>query len=361
MTEPHAPALAGHQEAGPLRPTGPFSGHLHGRRFDLILIPGVALLALLAGAVSGARPDWFLTILILNLWLLGYHHVMSTYTRLVFDAESRRRHLHLYTSLPLGVLAVTAGLAATGGAALIATIYLHWQWFHYTRQSEGIARAYAARGRHRETMNGTWNRIAFWSMPVAGMLTISARAPEQFLGLPVLVLPVPVWLADGALVFALFVAAGWLVHYLPRWLRGECSSCWTGYFISHVVIFLSAYVVVEHLNHGWLIVNIWHNAQYIAFVWLYNHNRYRQGVDAQAPLLSTLSQAHNVVPYLLICVALSTTFYLLVELGTDWYSAGALPLALIAYQAINFHHYIVDALVWKLRRPEVGTRLNLPA
>ncbi len=329
--------------------------------FDLLLIGGVPALALLAGLLTGARPDWFLTILLLDLWLLGYHHVMATYTRLVFDAESRRQHLHLYTSLPVAVLAGTALLAAAGGAALIATLYLHWQWFHYTRQSEGIARAYAARGGHRDSMNRVTDRVAFWAMPVAGMLTVSARAPEQFLGMPVHVLPVPPWLADAALVLALAASAWWLATYVPRWLRGGCSTCWLSFHASHQLIFLVAYVVVAHLNHGWLIVNIWHNAQYIAFVWLYNHNRFRAGADPHAPLLSALSQPHNVVPYLLVCLAFSTALYLLIEIGTGWVAAGALPLALVAYQAINFHHYIVDALVWKLRRPEVGARLNLPA
>jgi hypothetical protein len=36
-----------------------------------------------------------------------------------------------------------------------------------------------------------------------------------------------------------------------------------------------------------------------------------------------------------------------------------LPLALIVYQTINFHHYIVDALIWKLRRKPVQQVLGV--
>jgi len=34
-------------------------------------------------------------------------------------------------------------------------------------------------------------------------------------------------------------------------------------------------------------------------------------------------------------------------------TATSLPLVAIVYQAINFHHYLVDAMIWKLRRGPV--------
>jgi hypothetical protein len=33
--------------------------------------------------------------------------------------------------------------------------------------------------------------------------------------------------------------------------------------------------------------------------------------------------------------------------------AASLPLVAIGYQAINFHHYVVDAMIWKVRRKRV--------
>ena len=37
----------------------------------------------------------------------------------------------------------------------------------------------------------------------------------------------------------------------------------------------------------------------------------------------------------------------------------ALPVFLIAYQAINFHHYVVDGVIWKLRRKPLRRHLDL--
>jgi hypothetical protein len=36
-----------------------------------------------------------------------------------------------------------------------------------------------------------------------------------------------------------------------------------------------------------------------------------------------------------------------------------LALTLIVYQTINFHHYIVDGIIWKVRKPRVRENLGL--
>jgi hypothetical protein len=36
-----------------------------------------------------------------------------------------------------------------------------------------------------------------------------------------------------------------------------------------------------------------------------------------------------------------------------------LPLAIIAYQTINFHHYVVDSFIWKVRAPSLRKELDI--
>jgi hypothetical protein len=38
-------------------------------------------------------------LLLADLWLLGYHHVVATYTRLAFDTQSLRRNRFLAVDL----------------------------------------------------------------------------------------------------------------------------------------------------------------------------------------------------------------------------------------------------------------------
>ena len=67
-------------------------GWLRGPAFDGALLFGTAGLALLAGFAGRLGPEVFLTILALDIWLLGYPHVIATYTRLSFDTASFREH-----------------------------------------------------------------------------------------------------------------------------------------------------------------------------------------------------------------------------------------------------------------------------
>ena len=74
--------------ASVVKTAAPSAGWLRGTAFDSIFIFGIAGVALLSGAAVLHEPKLFPAILVLDLWLLGYHHVVSTYTRLCFDRTS---------------------------------------------------------------------------------------------------------------------------------------------------------------------------------------------------------------------------------------------------------------------------------
>ena len=101
---------------------------------------------------------------------------------------------------------------------------------------------------------------------------------------------------------------------------------------------------------------MWHSAQYLLFVWLWNHNRFRAGVDPERRLLSGISQAHRGLRFYFVCFALSTIFFAALTFGLSAAEVPALPVALVVYYAINFHHYTVDGLVWRSKRkPQAAT------
>jgi len=337
-------------------------GWLRDRGFDLVLIVGVAALALGAGALVVARPALFPLVLLLDLWLLGYHHVASTFTRLVFDRESFRSHRFLVLGLPALIVAAAIGGALWAGPWLLATTYLYWQWFHYTRQSYGLERAYRARAHGAAVGDPGLGRVALYLLPLWGILERSRQAPESFLGMPLRVLPVPAWLVAVAAAAAIATLALWLAGVLRALFRGAPLQAHTLYFVSHCAVFAVAYLGIASIDAGWLVVNAWHNAQYVLFVWHFNNRRFRAGSDPAAPLLSALSQRRNVVWYVATVLGLSTLAYLGVGRLAAWLApATALPVFLIAYQAINFHHYVVDGVIWKLRRAPLRRHLDLDA
>jgi hypothetical protein len=327
---------------------------LRSRRFDLGLILGVAALALTAGLTAVRSPHWLELIVTLDLWLLGYHHVISTFTRLCFDRASLRQHWFLVFGLPPLVLAAVVSLVLGVGTWLVVTIYFYWQWFHYARQSYGISRAYrhAAGGRLPES---EWLSAAVIYLPATwGILSRSAQNASSFLSLPLYRIPVPGLLVDIAAVASIAVIGAWLWMRLAAARRTALPVAHTLYVLSHVGIFYVGYIAIEDVTIGWLVANIWHNAQYILFVWLFNNRRFEDRRQPQAWLLSLISQRRNIFLYVGVCLVISSLVYSVIVSALPYIQLPALAAAAIVYQTINFHHYIVDAVIWRRRKAAAG-------
>ena len=329
-------------------------GWVRDRDFDLGFVVGITSVALLCGVVVGIEPRLFAPLLLLDIWLLGYHHVVSTWTRIGCDRASFREHRFLAVGLPPLVILGTLALALGVGLWSLATLYLYWQWFHYTRQSWGVARVYQRKAGRGLAGNETLERIAFYALPVWGILHRSQQAPETFLGAELVVLPVPIVVVDAAAIVAVF-AVGLLAARIAGAVgRGQLPLAYALYLTSHLLVFYVGYVAIADVDHGWLVLNVWHNAQYILFVWLFNAKRFADGPDPKARLLSHLSQPRNAPLYLAACVGVSTLVYLSIDA-----IVGSMALAVVVYQAINFHHYIVDGRIWKVRSRPLRETLGL--
>src|SRR5690606_11889277 len=172
------------------------------------------------------------------------------------------------------------------------------------RQSEGISRAYAGKDKGKWLGDPRINRATFYAVPLAGILAVSNKAPEYFLFFPLKTLPV----ADAVLTLVFAVAgllfALWIINQIRTWRAGQLPIAYVMYALSHHLIYALAYVYIEEINHGWLVINIWHNAQYILFVWLYNNRRFGGRTDAQALFLSTISQNGRFLMYFATCLTI---------------------------------------------------------
>lgn len=317
--------------------------------FDLVLIVGVLLLALVFGAVASLGPELFALVIFFDLWLLAYPHVASMYTRVAFDRRSARSHWFLLSVLPPLVFAGTAGVALTGGVVALNSLYFFWQSWHYTRQSYGIARAYH---RNAGATERDWLTDAVvYGFPLWGVLHRCEEQHPQFYATDLWSPAVPK-LAVGLVGMATLTALGaWIWRYLKEAQEGRPPSHGYALFVlSHVIITAVAYLAAADITRGWLFINIWHNAQYLLFVWAINARQFRGGVEPDRPFLSRLCQPEHAIRYALVCFGLSTAFYWGLGAATgrgDWQ---VLPFVLVCHQAVNFHHYLVDAVIWKARR-----------
>ncbi|MHA1566194.1 MAG: hypothetical protein ACTSX7_12845 [Alphaproteobacteria bacterium] len=332
----------------------PAIGWLRSPSFDLAFLVGTPILAIASGVAVVNAPQLFLPILIANLWLFGYQHVIATYTRLCFDRESFRDHRFLVLGLPFLVLAGVVAASSVAGFWVLASVYFYWQWFHYSRQSFGVSQAYRRKAAGAADENEHLAKATFYLLPLWGILHRSHQDPGEFLGLDLWVLPVPGLVVDVVGVVALASLVWWGTTRIMAWWQGRLAVAHTLYLISHFAIFGIGYVAIDSIDAGWLVLNIWHNIQYILFVWLFNNSRFRDGVSAKARFLSRLSQSRNFWAYGLVCFGLSTFVYM-----TLISFVVSLVPAIVIYQTINFHHYLVDGVIWKMRKKPMRKTLGL--
>jgi hypothetical protein len=333
-------------------PVARSTGAIYSTPFDLTLLIGPALAGLLAGVAVVADPRFYAPVLFADLWLLGYHHVVATYTRMAFDARSLSRHRFLAVDLLVLMTVVTIGVAFTAGAWVIASTFLYLQWFHYMRQGYGIARMYF-RTTPAGQVAGSRDMVAdavIYLVPIYGIAARSATIGETFLNLPVkaIVLPPEVVSALGAL--AAMAVGAWVLQEARQIVRGSFSPAYAGFVASHIAIFMTAYVVIDNVNAGWLAINIWHNFQYVLVVWMTNVKRFAGGIDPEARFLSRISQPRRIVSYFGCCLAISTLIYVGIDKAAVFLVGPGVGATLGIYMGINFHHYIVDAVIWRRKR-----------
>ena len=84
--------------------------------------------------------------------------------------------------------------------------------------------------------------------------------------------------------------------------------------LSHIAIFSAGYLLIDDINTGWLVLNIWHNLQYVLIVWMFNVNRFRK-VSIRAGAFSRRSASRGTSSlYAFVCWALGTALYF----NIDW-------------------------------------------
>jgi hypothetical protein len=185
-----------------------------------------------------------------------------------------------------------------------------------------------------------------------------------FFGQPLWWVPVPAPVVQVASVAVAVVLGVWVVRGFIRSDAGA-PSLWSNpslFVMSHVLVFALSYVVFTSVDGGWLVVNVWHNLQYILVVWLFNVNRVNraQGDGAAVRRANLFVRQARIFPlYVLASIGLATAMYAGIDGVSSVLARYGIPAGMILYATVNFHHYVVDAVVWKVRKKSVRTALGL--
>lgn len=311
--------------------------------FDLIFILGTLAIALGLGAVASLSSVALVAVVWADIWLFANPHVVATFTRIGARAADFRRHWFLLFVLPTVVL---AGVFVTALAWEVAGLFMAYfvaQTWHVTRQSFGIARAYRRSAcdvfRHDRLAEALIHLFPAW-----GLLARCAQAPETFMGYPIHLPSVPLIMVDTVKFAAIACGAWWLLKRGRAALAGQTNWRHDGFVGSHICVSVAAYIWIDDITMGWVVVNVWHNLQYLMFVWVQNARRDQATQAALAEL------GKRATRYAIVCLLMGTAIYH----GLDWVGTQllwiGLPTVLIAHFTLNFHHYLIDSFIWKRRR-----------
>ncbi len=279
--------------------------------FDGLFIFGTLAVALTLGALASISSAMLMTVVFLNIWLFANPHVIATYTRIGSSKLEIRKNWFLIFLLPLMVLVGVTVIALAYEVTGLFTFYLLAQTYHVCRQSFGIARGY----RRIDPQPFRPDRLSegiIYLFPFLGLLNWCAQAPEVFLGYPIK-LPIvsPVFVQITAAI-AVGAGAWWVIRQCHRGIRNRHDF----FVTSHVCVFSVAYLWISDITLGWLIVNIWHNVQYLLFVWSKNIKRDAASHNfvQMQPFSNRINASlgfpwKNVRNYLLLCLLFGAILY----------------------------------------------------
>lgn len=251
-------------------------------------------------------PTSFNVLFLINIWVFSLPHTFATLTR-----SDRRSPNHLLLTMGLLILFTIAVMtfANTSGLVLLYSLYFYWQQFHYGKQNLGIA------GWEVGEKVSVLDQVFYLSIVALSLCGLLGNGAQGFFGYT-LYFPFNLQFSKIALFASISLLTVLYIQLKPKHLRPA---------IEHSLIFSLSYLYSEHFVLGWLLLNVFHNLQYLKFMKDYEKKT-----------------SYLIAPALLTGLLFLTQFHMFNNLILF-----SLPLSLTTMLALNFTHYTLDSLIWK--------------
>jgi hypothetical protein len=211
------------------------------------------------------------------------------------------------------------------------------QTWHANRQNFGIMRRYMRMAGSDPA--SPVNRLAealVELVPWAAVATCLVTPSTRYLGYPIslpplgALTPVCATLWGACAVLALTYTA----FELRQWRAGSFVPGRALCVVAGCVVNTVAWVFVGEISWAYLVVSTWHALQYIAYVHAFR--------AAPPPRAQVVKLAFT--PHILILALAGLALYGFFN-GLAWLIP---PAVVVAHLSMNFHHYLSDALIWRV-------------
>ena len=316
--------------------------------FDYLLIGGGASLLFTVAVVltrDGTGPvlghaalPWFLL-------LVNAAHFAASTVRLYAKPGSVRALPFLTLAFPLvALLVLTVCIAEPARLGRhFQSLYLTWSPYHYAAQAYGLAVMYSYRSGCK--LAAADKKLLWWAAMFAFLYNF-ATAPEVGVSwlLPQSVRSLGAFAAlragAGTLLWALAVAAP-----LGVWLKVRRAPSGPMPLIALLTVVANGvwFLVLGPLD-AFVWATVFHGVQYLAIATIF-HVKDRSGLvgNRHGPLYHTLW-------FYGASVLLAYALFNLLPLGFVAAGFGKVESMLMVVAAINVHHFVVDAYIWRLKQ-----------
>lgn len=251
-------------------------------------------------------PTSFNTLFLINIWLFSLPHTFSTFSR--SDRRSTKQ-IALTAALILIFLISVLTVSNVSGIVFLYSVYFFWQQFHYGKQNFGLA------SWQRAERPKFLDKMFYLSIVALSLVGLLSDGPQSFFGYA-LYSPFTQTISKVAIFSSMLALNLLYIFFRPKQLV---------HALSHTLIFSFAYLFCEHFALGWLLMNVFHNLQYLKFMKSYEEK----------------------LSFLRVPVVLTLMLYILQFHVLNGLIFLSLPLGLSLMLALNFTHYTLDGLIWK--------------
>lgn len=346
--------------------------------FDCVFILSPAILATSLvllfsssyAAVAHDVPLWAWVVLIMGI---DVSHVYSTLYRTYFDPEERERYRSLLWGIPLACWVVGVMLYSMG-AEFFWTVLAYVAAFHFVRQQYGFTMIYARREKSGGVHGILLDRAAIYAATLYPLLYWHTHLPRRFNwfiegdfvgGLPPLVERVSFYLYAVILIV-------YAVREAARAVRTKVFNFPKNAFVWGTVAAWYVGIVAFNADLPFTVTNVVsHGIPYMGLVWLYGRRKWkeREARGASAPLVAKLHRVNFLPAFLLLLLVLAY-----IEEGIwdralwrehaelfSWFTiipnlseASILSLLIPLLAVPQATHYVLDAFIWRVRKPDPG-------
>lgn len=289
------------------------------------------------------------------IWALNWPHVFATSCRLYHSETARRQYPMTSYCVPVFMLLIAAVAFGypQGFGPYVIKVLLLWAPFHFSGQTIGITLMYLRRG---GITLAPWMRSSVIGFAYCAFMTqicqlesLPTDIPYATLAIPLL--GVPVWTVT---LFRLlthgFLAVLLLAAILLRTKEGVKLP-----WIAALPLFVQYlwFVLGSDVYAFQLFVSALHGLQYLLIAW-----SMQLAVHAPWPTANPVSfVAQKSLAWTGLILLGGATLFYLTPLALSQLGWGFSFTSAIIFAVLQFHHFFVDGVIWKLRDPRVSRYL----